>query len=152
MSACDLFCLIIIKIVKLKYLGVDNIEYRYIMELTSIFDIKRVIGLARKKFSTLTEPMFYLLMALETGDMCGIEINEYISKKSKGRVELGPGTLYTLISEFETENVIKYVGLDGKRKIYSITDMGKAMYIEEYRRLKQCISDAESGGVNEQVC
>ena len=108
--------------------------------------------MARKKFSTLTEPMFYLLMALETGDMCGIEISDYISKKSKGRVELGPGTLYTLLSEFENENVIKYVGLEGKRKIYSITDMGRSMYIEEYRRLKQCISDAEREAVNEQVC
>lgn len=108
--------------------------------------------MARKKFSTLTEPMFYLLMALEAGDMCGIEINDYICKKSQGRVDLGPGTLYTLLSEFEAENVIKYVGLDGKRKIYSITDMGRSMYIEEYRRLKQCISDAESGGLNEQIC
>ena len=108
--------------------------------------------MARKKFSTLTEPMYYLLMALMSGDMCGIEINDYICSKSKGRVDLGPGTLYTLLSEFESENVIKYVGLDGKRKIYSITDAGRSMYIEEYRRLKQCISDAESGGLNEQVC
>ena len=108
--------------------------------------------MSRKKFSTLTEPMYYLLMALMTGDMCGIEINDCISEMSKGRVDLGPGTLYTLLSEFEAENVIKYIGLDGKRKIYSITDMGKSMYIEEYRRLKQCIADAESGGVNEQVC
>lgn len=108
--------------------------------------------MARKKFSTLTEPMFYLLMALMSGDMCGIEINDYISKKSKGRVDLGPGTLYTLLSEFEAENVIKYIGIEGKRKIYSITDIGRAMYIEEYKRLKQCIFDAEREDSNEQVC
>lgn len=108
--------------------------------------------MARKKFSTLTEPMFYLLMALGTGDMCGIEISNYITQKSGGRVELGPGTLYTLLSEFESENIIKYVGIEGKRKIYSITDIGRAMYIEEYRRLKKCISDAESGDINEQIC
>lgn len=107
--------------------------------------------MARKKFSTLTEPMFYLLMALETGDMCGIEINNYITKKSGGRVDLGPGTLYTLLSDFEAENVIKYVGMEGKRKIYSITDYGRVLYIDEYKRLKQCIFDAESEDKNEQI-
>lgn len=107
--------------------------------------------MARKKFSTLTEPMFYLLMALERSNMCGIEINNYITKKSGGRVDLGPGTLYTLLSDFETENVIKYVGMEGKRKIYSITDYGKALYIDEYKRLKQCIFDAESEDENEQI-
>lgn len=108
--------------------------------------------MARKKFSTLTEPMFYLLMALRVRDMCGIEISNFISEKSVGRVEVGPGTLYALLSEFEAENIIKYVGIEGKRKIYSITDMGRAMYIEEYKRLKRCIFDAEREDSNEQVC
>ena len=107
--------------------------------------------MARRKFSTLTEPMFYLLMALERGDKCGIEINSYISRKSGGRIDLGPGTLYTLLSEFETENVITYVGMDGKRKIYRITDYGKALYIAEYKRLKQCIFDAEREDENERI-
>lgn len=108
--------------------------------------------MARKKFSTLSEPMFYLLMALESGDMCGIEINNYIIKKSGGRVDLGPGTLYALLSDFEAENVIAYVGMDGKRKTYSITDYGRALYIEEYKRLKQCIFDAEREADNERIC
>ena len=105
--------------------------------------------MARKKFSTLTEPMFYLLMALERGNKCGIEINAFINNKSGGRVDLGPGTLYTLLSDFEAENVISYVGLEGKRKIYSITDYGKELYISEYKRLKQCIFDAEREDENE---
>ena len=105
--------------------------------------------MARKKFSTLTEPMFYLLMALERGNKCGIEINAFINNKSGGRVDLGPGTLYTLLSDFEAENVISYVGLEGKRKIYAITDYGKELYISEYNRLKQCIFDAEREDENE---
>ena len=107
--------------------------------------------MARRKFQNLTEPMFYLLMALESGDKCGIEINSYITRKSNGRVDLGPGTLYTLLSEFEAENVISYVGMEGKRKIYRISDYGKALYIEEYKRLKQCIFDAESEDTDEQI-
>lgn len=108
--------------------------------------------MARKKFSTLSESMFYLLMALCAGDKCGIEINDYIIQKSGGRLDLGPGTLYALLSDFEAENVIKYVGMDGKRKIYSITDYGRALYIDEYKRLKMCIHDAEKEDFNEQIC
>ena len=99
--------------------------------------------MARKKFSTLTEPMFYLLMSLVAGDKCGIDINEFICERSGRRVVLGPGTLYALLSDFEKENIIKYVGIEGKRKIYSITDTGRALYNDELIRLKRCIEDAE---------
>ena len=39
--------------------------------------------MARKKFSTLTEPMFYLLMSLHSGKKCGIDISEYISQRQR---------------------------------------------------------------------
>ena len=100
--------------------------------------------MARKKLSTLTEPMFYLLMSLADGDKCGIEISEFIQKRSKKRVLLGPGTLYALLSDFEQEGIIRYVGIEGKKKIYSITEFGRALYNEELMRLRQCIIDAES--------
>lgn len=99
--------------------------------------------MARKKFSTLTEPMFYLLMALRGGDKCGIDISDFILNKSKNRVLIGPGTLYALLSDFEQEGIIRYVGVEGKRKIYSITELGNRLYNEELTRLRQCIFDAE---------
>ena len=99
--------------------------------------------MARKKFSTLTEPMFYLLMALRSGDKCGIDISDFIMNKSKKRVLIGPGTLYALLSDFEQEGIIRYVGVEGKRKIYSITELGDRLYNEELTRLRQCIFDAE---------
>ena len=100
--------------------------------------------MARKKLSTLTEPMFYLLMSLADGDKCGIEISDFIQKRSKKRVLLGPGTLYALLSDFEQEGIIRYVGIEGKKKTYSITEFGRALYNEELMRLRQCIIDAES--------
>lgn len=105
--------------------------------------------MARKKFSTLTEPMFYLLMSLIGGDKCGIDISEHIAVRSGDRVQLGPGTLYALLSEFEQDGIIKYVGIEGKRKIYSITELGVKMYSDELLRLRRCISDAEGGDENE---
>ena len=107
--------------------------------------------MARKKFSTLTEPMFYLLMSLVNGNKCGIDISAYIQKKSGGRVQMGPGTLYALLSDFESEKVISYVGIEGKRKIYAITGYGRDLYSEELERLKQCVFDAESEDENVKV-
>lgn len=105
--------------------------------------------MARKKFSTLTEPMFYLLMSLRGGSKCGIDISEYISHRSGGRVKLGPGTLYALLPEFEQEGYIKYVGIEGKRKLYELTPAGEKAYNDELALLKRCIDDAEEAKKDE---
>ena len=41
----------------------------------------------------LTEPMYYVLMSFLHGEMCGIEITDFVARKTAGRVRLGPGTL-----------------------------------------------------------
>ena len=101
--------------------------------------------MARKKFSTLTEPMFYLLMSLRSG----IDISDYIARRSTGRVKLGPGTLYALLSEFEQEGLIKYVGVEGKRKLYELTPAGEKAYNDELARLRQCLDDAKEAEKDE---
>ena len=107
--------------------------------------------MARKKFSTLTEPMFYLLMSLLGGKKCGIDISDYIARRSADRVKLGPGTLYALLSEFEQEGLIKYVGVEGKRKLYELTPAGEKAYNDELMRLRQCLDDAKEAEKDEQV-
>lgn len=105
--------------------------------------------MARKKFSTLTEPMFYLLMSLRSGKKCGIDISDYIARRSSQRVKLGPGTLYALLSEFEQEGLIKYVGVEGKRKLYELTPIGEKAYGDELIRLRQCLDDAKEAEKDE---
>lgn len=107
--------------------------------------------MARKKFSTLTEPMFYLLMSLRGGKKCGIDISEYIAHRSSERVKLGPGTLYALLSEFEQEGLIKHVGVEGKRKLYELTPAGEKAYNDELARLRRCLDDAKEAEKDEQV-
>ena len=119
----------------------SNIEYRY----------NGGMKMARRKFQTLTEPMFYILMSLQSDDRCGIDISAYIAQKSAGRVAIGPGTLYALLGDFEQEGVIHCIGVEGKRKIYRISELGRSLYAEELNRLKRCISDAEGGGESESV-
>ena len=107
--------------------------------------------MARKKFSTLTEPMSYLLMSLRGGKKCGIDISDYIAHRSEERVKLGPGTLYALLSEFEQGGLIKYVGVEGKRKLYELTAAGEKAYNDELARLRRCLDDAKEAEKDEQV-
>ena len=107
--------------------------------------------MARKKFSTLTEPMSYLLMSLRGGKKCGIDISDYIAHRSEERVKLGPGTLYALLSESEQEGLIKYVGVEGKRKLYELTAAGEKAYNDELARLRRCLDDAKEAEKDEQV-
>ena len=61
--------------------------------------------MAREQFQTLTEPMYYILIALSE-ECCGVDIMEKVQKISGGRVKVGPGTLYTMLSKFEENQII----------------------------------------------
>ena len=56
----------------------------------------------REKFKTLTEQMFYVLLAL-TEECCGMDIMEKVSQITDGRVKVGSGTLYNLLEPLGRE-------------------------------------------------
>ena len=64
----------------------------------------------------LTEPMFYVLMSFLKRDMCGTEITEFVEQKTRGRVRLGPGTLYTLLAKFQDDGLIQETQVEGRRR------------------------------------
>ena len=92
----------------------------------------------------LTEPMFYVLMSFLRRDMCGTEITEFVEGRTKGRVKLGPGTLYTLLGKFQEEKLIQETQVDGRRRTYRLTEKGRAVDREELERLRACLADAEA--------
>ena len=93
----------------------------------------------------LTEAMFYTLMVLARRDVCGTEIAQAVAERTAGRVRLGPGTLYTLLGKFLEERYIRETetGDAGRRRTYHLTEAGRAAYLAELQRLKQCVLDAE---------
>lgn len=99
----------------------------------------------RKSMDTLTESMFYVLMALRSEPKCGTEIAEFIEIRTKGRLQMGPATLYTILSKYEKEAFIKEIFVSGRKRTYQITEKGMEAYAEELARLKQCVADAEGG-------
>lgn len=99
----------------------------------------------KKSMDTLTESMFYVLMALMTGPLCGIDIADFIDKRTKGRLQMGPATLYTILGKFEKERYIRELSVEGRKRTYEITGKGFEAYRNELNRLKQCVLDAEGG-------
>ena len=96
--------------------------------------------MAREQFQNLTEPMYYILMSL-LKEGCGVDIMADVDEISKGRVRVGPGTLYTLLGKFEKENIIRETEVQGRKRSYIITDKGKEILLEEYRRLITMVDD-----------
>lgn len=97
----------------------------------------------KKAMDGLTESMFYVLMAFSNGPMCGIDIAEEVNRCTKGRVRIGPATLYTILGKFEKEKYIEEVSVEGRKRTYQVTAKGHIAYREELERLRLCIEDAE---------
>lgn len=91
----------------------------------------------------LTEPMFYVLMALLRRDQCGTEIADFAARRTQGRLALGPGTLYTILGKFQAETLIAETEVEGRKRTYRLTAAGRTVYEEERRRLRCCLLDAE---------
>lgn len=96
--------------------------------------------LAREKFKTLTEQMFYVLLCLKT-ERCGIELLKLIPEFTNGRVTVGAGTLYTLLEQFQQADMICETRVEGRRHSYIITQKGEQMLQKEYDRLNAQVLD-----------
>lgn len=96
--------------------------------------------MARTQLKTLTEPMYYILLSL-LKENHGYGIMQMVSELTGGRVVIGAGTLYSLLSRFENEGIITQVAEENRRKIYKITELGSELLREEYTRLNLLVED-----------
>ena len=100
----------------------------------------------RRALENLTESMFYVLLALRTGPMCGMEIAAFLERATYGRLRIGPATLYTVLSKFEEVKYIEEIAVEGRKRTYCITERGAEAYNAEVSRLTACLRDAEQIG------
>lgn len=96
--------------------------------------------MAREQLQTLTEPMYYILLAL-TEECCGVDIMERVRKISGNRISVGPGTLYAMLAKFEEKEIIRLTTSEGRRKSYVITELGRAELKKEFDRLNRLVQD-----------
>ena len=90
--------------------------------------------MAREKFQTLTEQMFYILLCLRQ-ECCGADIMAVVSRLTGGRVSVGPGTLYNLLESFLEAGWIAGTKVEGRKRSYLITAAGRKALEDEYHRL-----------------
>lgn len=97
----------------------------------------------KRSMEILTESMFYVLLALRRGELCGTDIASFVERCTNGRVRLGPATLYTILGKFAEQCYIRETAVDGRRRTYVIAPAGLAAYDAELARMRQCLADAE---------
>ena len=98
--------------------------------------------MARKKLDTLTEQMFYVLLALR-GERHGYAVMQYILELTEGRVAVGAGTLYALLERFERDGLIRQTRTEEKRKYYRLTGEGDRALRAEWERIRRQAADME---------
>jgi DNA-binding PadR family transcriptional regulator len=99
----------------------------------------------------MTEAMYYVLLALMHPNH-GYQLMHAITEVSNGRLTMGPGTLYGVLSRMQKDGLISLADDDGRRKTYRITQEGEQALRTEYTRLKAMIQDGrilEEGDKNE---
>src|SRR5690606_28116326 len=96
------------------------------------------------KFLPLTPAVFNILLALADGEKHGYRIMQEVEENTKGRVLMGPGTLYGSIKRMLQAGLIEESderpdpAMDNQRlRYYRITNLGKRIFTMEAERLDE---------------
>lgn len=97
-----------------------------------------------EKDNPLTEAVYYILLAVRKPNH-GYGIIQEVEQLTKGRVVLGPGTLYGAIQTLQKKRWIQIYSVDTesrKKKEYLITDLGREIFEAERLRLEELLRNA----------
>jgi DNA-binding PadR family transcriptional regulator len=99
----------------------------------------------------LTPAVFHILLALSAEDRHGYGIMKQVEMDSKGKVRMGPGTLYGSIKRMLEAGLVKESDkridqeMDDERRIYyKMTGLGKKALAEELGRYKHLVTLSEA--------
>ena len=89
-----------------------------------------------KVYVPMTETGFYILFCLQKPNH-GYGVVQMVEKLTDGEIRLAPGTMYGSLSKMEKDGLIRFVNEEEKRKIYTITDLGREVLDLELKRIKR---------------
>ena len=98
--------------------------------------------MAREKFQTLTEQMFYILLCLQKPNH-GYGIVQKVRQLTGGEIVLAPGTMYGSLSKMEKDGLITLVAEQDKRRIYQLTALGSEVLQLELKRVERLYRNAK---------
>ena len=103
-----------------------------------------------KTKSPLTPAVLHILLALAPGERHGYGIMKQVESDSRGKVKMGPGTLYGSIRRMldaglicECDKAIDPELDDERRVYYRTTDLGKKALAAELQRYREVVAVAE---------
>jgi len=88
-----------------------------------------------KKYSPMTETTYYTLLSVKE-PRHGYAIMQFVSDLTKKRIQLGTGTLYTMLGRLVEDALIVILSQENGKKTYQITDIGIKLVYFEIERLK----------------
>lgn len=88
----------------------------------------------KSTYSPLSETAYYILLSL-TEECHGYGVMQFVTNITKGRINLGAGTIYGTLGKLEKATLIRQTKKDDKRKYYIITDTGKELLRSEIQRI-----------------
>ncbi|MCB9449875.1 MAG: helix-turn-helix transcriptional regulator [Anaerolineaceae bacterium] len=104
-------------------------------------------------FLPLSPSQFYILLVLAEHDLHGYGIMQSVKIRTKGRIRIGPGTLYSAIDRMiERGWIVETDSLqpnqdDERRRTYHLTDFGMRVARAEAQRLAATVQDARELGL-----
>jgi DNA-binding PadR family transcriptional regulator len=101
----------------------------------------------KQKLNPLPSAAFQILLALAEEDLHGYGIMRQVEDQTKGRMRLGPGTLYSSIQGLLEENLIQEIEAtptDERRRYYRLTAAGRKLARSEAERLADLLRVARA--------
>jgi len=94
----------------------------------------------RDKNLPLTETIYYILLSL-LEPAHGYAIMQKVEQLSGGQVRLAAGTMYGAIENLlKKKLIVSLHSPDPRRKIYAISDLGKKVLLDDYKRMVNMIA------------
>ena len=78
----------------------------------------------RRVYVPMTETGFYILFCLQK-ERHGYSITQKVKDLTEGQLSISPGTMYGTLAKMEKDGLIAFVREEEKRKLYSITELGR---------------------------
>ena len=97
----------------------------------------------QKKYLPLTESAYYVLISLNK-PRHGYGIMQHVNEITKGRINIGAGTMYGNLSRMEKEGLITPVAEEDRKKIYELSEKGKIVLKLELKRLEELLSHGKT--------
>ncbi|MBF4694158.1 PadR family transcriptional regulator [Fusibacter ferrireducens] len=88
------------------------------------------------KYIPMTETAYLILLSLSKENH-GYGVILEVEKMTKGRIRIGPGTIYGTLSKMEADGLIIAIREENRRKIYKQTQLAIEVMQVEIKRIEE---------------